>query len=44
VVEVDNGGELEDGIADLCKGLGSSHLLVTKPETGSPDQSSWEMA
>jgi hypothetical protein len=44
VVEVDNGGKLEDGIADLCKGLGSSHLLVTKPETGSSEQPSWEVA
>jgi len=44
VVEVDNGGELEDGIANLYKGLESYHFLATKPETGSPDQPLWEVA
>jgi len=44
VVEVDNGGQLEEGIANLCKGLESLLFLVTKPDTGSPDQPSWEMA
>lgn len=44
VLEVDNGGELEDGIANLYKGMESYYFMATKPATESPDQPWWEVA